>query len=103
MKRRSNRGPLTGPEPWDGGFPTIESPAYSVLDLNGGVAIDRVTLKVFARNLLDSRAILHKRLVGFFPADNSGLSKDGDAAVPVQSEAFIIQPRTIGVGFDYSF
>lgn len=73
------------------GYATTEFPSYSVLDLSGGVAMDRLTIKVFARNLFDTRGIL-----GANP-------DDAYAGGPGQLETFIIQPRTIGVGFDYSF
>jgi iron complex outermembrane recepter protein len=73
-----------------GGGPTIEKPSYSVLDLNVGIAKDRLAIKVFARNLLDTRAALHNHIIG------------DDAGVPTQAEDYILQPRTIGVGFDFS-
>jgi len=68
----------------DGG-PTIEIPSYSVLDLNAGIARDRLALKVYARNLLDTRGALHRNIVG-----------------GPQAEDYIVQPRTVGVGFDFS-
>jgi outer membrane receptor protein involved in Fe transport len=71
------------------GQPTIENPSYSVLDLNAGIAKDRIAIKVFARNLLDTRAALHRNLL---PPD-----------APSQAEDYIVQPRTIGVGFEFSF
>jgi len=67
-----------------GGGPTLEKPSYSVLDLNAGIAKNRLAIKVFARNLLDTRAALHNNLT------------------PTQAEAYILQPRTIGVGFEFS-
>ena len=73
-----------------GGGPTIEKPSYSVLDLNVGIAKDRLAIKVFARNLLDTRAALHNNLIG------------DDAGAPTQAEDYILQPRTIGVGFEFS-
>jgi outer membrane receptor protein involved in Fe transport len=71
-----------------GGWPTIEKPSYSVLDINAGIAKDRLAIKVFARNLLDTRAVLHNNVI---PPD-----------APTQAEAYIVQPRTIGVGFEFS-
>ena len=68
-----------------GGGPTIEKPSYSVLDLNAGIARDQFAIKVFARNLLDTRAALHRNIVG-----------------GPQAEDYILQPRTIGVGFEFS-
>ena len=73
-----------------GGAPTIEKPSYSVLDLNAGIAKDRLAIKVFVRNLLDTRAALHNNLIG------------DDAGAPTQAEDFILQPRTIGIGFEFS-
>jgi outer membrane receptor protein involved in Fe transport len=71
-----------------GGSPTLENSSYSVLDMNAGIAKDRLAIKVFARNLLDTRAALHSNLM---PPD-----------APTQAEAYILQPRTIGVGFEFS-
>jgi len=70
------------------GQPTIEKPSYSVLDLNAGIAKDRLAIKVFARNLLDTRAVLHNLVI--------------PPGAPTQAEGFILQPRTIGVGFEFS-
>jgi outer membrane receptor protein involved in Fe transport len=70
-----------------GGGPTIEKPSHSVLDLNAGIANDRLAIKVFARNLLDTRAALHNNIIG-------------DPLT--QAEDYILQPRTIGVGFEFS-
>jgi len=72
-----------------GGGPTIEVPSYSVLDLNAGIAKDRLAIKVFARNLLDTRGVLHDVIAPV-------------TAPPTQAFASIIQPRTIGVGFEFS-
>ena len=73
-----------------GGAPTIEKPSHSVLDLNAGIAKDRLAIKVFARNVLDTRAALHNNLIG------------DDAGAPTQAEDYILQPRTIGIGFEFS-
>lgn len=89
---------------YPGGRPTIEKPSYSVLDLHGGIAKDALTIKVFARNVFDARAILHSNLLG--PCGVGGGpygAGDQAAGIPVQSEAFIVQPRTFGVGFEYLF
>jgi iron complex outermembrane recepter protein len=98
--------PVTDPCTF-GARPTIEKPAYSVLDLHAGIARDALTIKVFARNVFDERAILHSNLLGpcYVPGGVAGDGPAGDqaAAVPLQSEAFIVQPRTIGVGFEYLF
>jgi iron complex outermembrane recepter protein len=71
-----------------GGNPSLENAPYSVLDMNAGISRDRLAIKVFARNLLDTRAALHRNLI---PPD-----------APAQAESYILQPRTIGVGFEFS-
>jgi outer membrane receptor protein involved in Fe transport len=71
-----------------GGGPTIEKPSYSVLDLNAGIANDRLAIKLYARNLLDTRGVLHNNVI--------------PPGAPTQAEAFIVQPRTVGVGFEFS-
>ena len=75
-----------------GGTPTIALPLYWVLDLHMGIAKGPLTLRAFARNLTDKRAWLQG---GFLFPDTS--------VTPGQSDIFILQPRTIGVGFDYAF
>ena len=42
-----------------GGEETLELPAYSLLDLNASVSKGPLALRVFARNLSDSRASRH--------------------------------------------
>jgi iron complex outermembrane receptor protein len=71
-----------------GGAPTMEVPAYSLLDLNASAAKGPIVLRVFARNVLDARAISQAIFLGDPPA---------------AAEQRILQPRTIGVGFDYRF
>ena len=74
-----------------GGGPTMEMPAYSVLDLNASIARGPLLLRAFVRNLTDTRANLHSFV-------------QGDPANPPASvQARILQPRMIGVGFDYAF
>jgi iron complex outermembrane recepter protein len=69
----------------DGGAPVGLLPSYSVLDLNASIARSPLTLRAFARNVTDQRGWL-----------NTSFGTQ-------QSSANIIQPRTIGVGFDYAF
>jgi iron complex outermembrane recepter protein len=75
-----------------GGTPTIALPSYSVLDLHAGIAKGPLTLRAFARNLTDKRAWLQG---GFLFPDTS--------ITPGHSDVFILQPRTVGVGFDYAY
>jgi len=74
-----------------GGGPTMEMPAYSVVDLNASIERGPLLLRAFILNLTDTRANLHSFV-------------QGDATNPPASvQARILQPRTIGVGFDYAF
>jgi iron complex outermembrane recepter protein len=75
----------------ESGAPAALLPSYSVLDLNASIAKGALTLRAFARNVTDKRAWLQ----GYFAA--------GPPNAPGQSHANIIQPRIIGVGFDYAF
>jgi iron complex outermembrane recepter protein len=72
------------------GQPVAFLPSYYVLDLNASIAKGPLTLRAFARNVTDQRAWL-----------NAGFG--GPPSAPEQSSVTIIQPRTIGVGFDYAF
>ena len=74
-----------------GGYPTTELPSYTVLDLNAAIARGPLSLKFFARNLTDKRAYLNSNVIV------------NDYNTPVQIEHYILQPRTVGVGFDYVF
>ena len=74
-----------------GGGPTMEMASYSVIDLNASIARGPLLLRAFVRNLTDTRANLHSFV-------------QGDPVNPPASvQARILQPRTIGVGFDYAF
>ena len=72
-----------------GGAPTRELPAYSALDLNASVAKGPLILRVFMRNVTDTLG------------GQQGFAQ-GYAYFP-PTELRILQPRTIGVGFDYAF
>jgi len=65
-------------------------PGYALLDLNASIAKGSLALRVFVRNLADTRA-----------------SKTGhiwtDPTAAVYTEDYLVQPRTIGVGIDYAF
>jgi iron complex outermembrane recepter protein len=74
----------------DSGTPAAFLPSYSVLDLNASITRGSLTLKAFARNVMDQRAWVN----GYFEV--------GPPNAPGESSAIIIQPRTIGVGFDYA-
>jgi outer membrane receptor protein involved in Fe transport len=74
-----------------GGYPTTELPSYTVLDINAAVARGPLSLKFFARNLLDKRAYLNSNVIV------------NEFNTPVQVENYVLQPRTVGIGFDYIF
>ena len=74
------------------GYPAVPLPSYSVLDLNGGVAKGPLSLRVYVRNLTDKRADLQ-----------SVTQIDVITSTPARILSRPLQPRTLGVGFDYSF
>ena len=74
-----------------GGAPTTALPSYTVLDLNAGAAKGPLTVRFFARNLTDRRAFLQSNVI----VDHTN--------TPVQIEHYVIQPRTLGLGVDYTF
>ena len=74
-----------------GGYPTTQLPSYTVIDLNAGVARGSMSLKFFARNLANKRAYLNS------------LVMVNDYNTPVQAENYVLQPRTVGIGLDYTF
>jgi outer membrane receptor protein involved in Fe transport len=74
-----------------GGAPTVALPSYTALDLNAGAAKGPLSVRLFARNLGDKRAFLQSYVI----VDH--------ADTPVQIEHYVLQPRTVGAGFDYAF
>jgi outer membrane receptor protein involved in Fe transport len=73
------------------GYPTAALPSYTVLDLNAAIARGPLSLKFFARNLTDKRGYLNSTVIV------------NDYNTPVQVENYVLQPRTVGIGFDYTF
>ena len=73
------------------GVPTAELPGYSLLDLNASIAKGPLALRAYARNLADIRASRH----GHLSVDPSGTIANTDD--------YMVLPRTIGIGIDYSF
>jgi hypothetical protein len=72
-----------------GGVPTMELPAYSAVDLNASIA--RPLCASFVRNLTDTRGKLSAFVQGYSDSP------------PASIEERILQPRSIGVGFEYAF
>jgi outer membrane receptor protein involved in Fe transport len=73
------------------GAPTMELPAYSVLDLNAAIAKGPLVLRAFLRNLTDTRA------------KSQGIVLGDPSHPPAEIEERILQPRSSGFGFDYAF
>jgi outer membrane receptor protein involved in Fe transport len=67
------------------GLPNLFNPAYGILNLNVGVAMQRLSLGLYAKNLLGSTTIIQ------FPSVNT-----------VQ-EAYAVRPLTIGATVDMKF
>jgi outer membrane receptor protein involved in Fe transport len=74
------------------GYPTVVLPSYAVLDLNSCIAKGPLSLRVYLRNLTDKRANLQSITLW-----------DVLTSTPVQIASRPPQPRTLGLGFDYSF
>jgi len=75
-----------------GGYPDVVLPGYSVIDVNGSVARGPFSARLFVRNLADKRAYLNGvPLVDVMSNQN-----------PVQILYKLVQPRTIGIGFEYT-
>jgi len=66
-------------------------PSYNVVDLNADVTFNRMTLRLFAKNLTDERAYT-----------GGGVLVDGINR-PVQIDVSVIQPRTFGISMDFIF
>jgi iron complex outermembrane receptor protein len=74
------------------GYPAVVLPSYSALELNGGIAKGPLSLRVYVRNLTDKRATLQ-----------SVTQVDVVTNAPARILSRPLQPRTLGLGFDYSF
>lgn len=75
-----------------GGYPATVLAGYSVIDVNGSVARGPFTARFFVRNLADKRAYLN----GLPVLDIN------QPPNPVQILYKLVQPRTIGIGFEYA-
>jgi outer membrane receptor protein involved in Fe transport len=72
-------------------LPNFVLKSYNVLDLNASVSNDRWTVRLYARNLMDERAYT-----------GGGVSTD-ILNNPLEIQAIVLQPRTIGVSVDLNF
>ena len=77
--------------------PAVVLPSYGLLDLNAGMKKDKIALNIFMRNVANKRAYLGGGV------SDIATNVDGTAFKPVQVNYAITQPRTVGIGFDYSF
>ena len=75
-----------------GGGPTFEVPSYAVLDVNAAISKTRFVVRTFARNLTNKHAY-----------QNGGEFLDTAAFRWVQIDYVVVQPRTIGIGIEYTF
>jgi outer membrane receptor protein involved in Fe transport len=66
-------------------------PAYDVVDLYGELQFDKVTARLFVKNLTDERAFT-----------GGGVTTDG-ANQPVRLDLAVLQPRTVGLSIDFQF
>ena len=76
--------------PESGQFIT-QNPSYTTVDLHAGVTVDRYTINLFARNLLDKRVYLQEAAV-----TNPFTGTNFLNSIP-------LQPRTIGLSIDGKF
>jgi outer membrane receptor protein involved in Fe transport len=76
--------------------PSVQAPSYSVLDFNANVRNGAMAFKLYARNLTNKRA---------FQGATQGATVASDAILggAKQADFPILQPRTVGIGVDYSF
>ena len=71
---------------------SLPQDSYTAIDLNGDVSNDRWTFRLFVKNLTDKRVYTNLTAL-----TNAGTGQiDHVNAVP-------LEPRTVGVGFDYKF
>ena len=67
----------------------FKSPGYAALDLNAAVDNGRYTIRLFVKNLTDTRAYL-----------TEGALQNGLTGAITQVEGVVLQPRTVGLSFD---
>jgi len=82
---------LTGVQQAGRAAPAIEAPSYALLNLNASMTRGPWTLKVYGANLTNERAV------------QGGLELINIANQPQQADLWIVQPRSLGVGFDFRF
>jgi iron complex outermembrane recepter protein len=74
------------------GYPAVVLPAYSVLDVNANIVSGPLTVRAFARNVMNKRAYLQSgTAVDYVP----------NPPTPVNIYHNLLQPRTVGIGFEY--
>lgn len=65
---------------------------YAALDLNADIGDGRYSVRIYAKNVTDRRALLSAVEI-----------PDGITNLPVQTEGAVLQPRTIGLALDARF
>lgn len=82
---------LTGVQYAGRAAPAVEAPSYSLVNLYASLSRGPYTFKFYVTNLTNERAI------------QGGLQLINLANQPQQGDFWIVQPRAVGVGFDYRF
>jgi iron complex outermembrane recepter protein len=75
-----------------GGYPSVVMPSYWSIDMNAQASRGPLTLSLFVRNLTDERAFVNRFAI-----------LDYASNAPVLMVNKLLQPRTIGMGVNYSF
>jgi len=78
--------------------PTVQAAGYSVFDLNASVRNEHVSYKLYVRNLANNLAITGPG----GPAAQNLVLTNSATGIPQITTSFL-QPRTIGLGVDYTF
>jgi iron complex outermembrane receptor protein len=79
--------------------PTVQASGYSVIDLNASLRNDHLTIKAYVRNLANDRAITGAAQGGI----GQKLVVTNSATGVSQIMTTFLQPRTVGLGVDYTF
>lgn len=77
--------------------PSVQLPSYALANASAGIQRDRLALKAFVQNLTNRRAYLGAGVSQHYTDETTSMT------APVQINYAIAQPRTAGIGFDYSF
>lgn len=71
-----------------------KDPAYSRVDIRGGISNDKVEINLYVHNLLNRRVYLQQNVIS-----NALL----DPTTPLYMSGYVLQPRTIGLSVDVKY